>query len=166
MSITIKLSDIVDALDSASEEQAYYLDKRTGEIILLTDEEMEAAEGNEFISEYPDSQRDSILKARELIREPDHFLQLPDQFEVDEHQIMEDFCRKFEDRNAAQELHRLIKGSGAFRHFKNAIRELGAGDAWYEFKQRALEKVAIKWLEENEIPYTRGDATDASEATM
>ena len=43
MSLTVKLNDLVDAIDSAIEEHIYYLDKRTGEIILLTSEELTAA---------------------------------------------------------------------------------------------------------------------------
>jgi len=37
---------------------------------------------------------------------------------------------------------------------------------WYEFKRSELEKLAIEWLEENGIPYTRDDAIDVSEASM
>lgn len=165
MSITVKLSDVVEALDSATEELSYYLDKRTGEIILITDEDMQAAEDDELISEYPDWQRESVLKAREVLNESEAFVSLPDQFEINEYKMMEDFCLGLEDRQAGQHLRGLIKGSGAFRRFKNAIRELGVDDAWYEFKQRALEEIAIGWLEEKEIPYTRDDAIDPSEAT-
>jgi len=51
----------------------------------------------------------------------------------------------------------LIKGSGAFRRFKNAIHEKGIEKAWYEFRSEALEKIAIEWLEENGISYSRND---------
>ena len=158
--LTVKLNEIVEALNGAPEEIAYYLDKRAGEIILVTDEDMQAAEDDEPISEYPDWQRESILKAREVLRDPDHFLQLPDQFDIHEYQIMEDFCIQFEDRDIGRELQRLIKGSGAFRRFKNAISELGVDDAWYKFKQHALEEIAIAWLEKNQIPYTRDNEPD------
>ena len=162
MTLTVKLNEIVEALDSAADEHAYYLDKRTGDIILLPDEEIQAAENDELISDYPDWQRESILKAREVLREPDHFLQLPDRFDVHEYQIMEDFRQAFEDRQIGQHLHGLIKGSGAFRRFKNAIRELGVDKDWYEFKRNELEKIAIEWLEENEISYSRDDVVDGS----
>ncbi|MEK6336165.1 MAG: UPF0158 family protein [Acidobacteriota bacterium] len=167
MSISVKLSDVIEALESATEELTYYLEKRTGEIILITGEDMQAAEEDELSSEYPDWQRESILKAREVLKDSEAFLPLPDQFEINEYQIMEDFCLAFEDRQVGQHLHRLIKGSGAFRRFKNAIHEIGVADAWYEFKRRALEEIAIAWLEENKIPYSRqDDAIAASEATM
>lgn len=166
MPITVKLNDVVDALDSAMEEHSYYLDKRTGEIILLTSEELQAAEEDEPISDYPDWQQESILKAREVFSDPEEFVQLPDQFDIHEYQIMEEFCLAFEDRRIGQELLRLIKGSGAFRRFKNAIHEEGVERVWYEFKRNELEKIAIEWLEEHEIPYSRDDAIDVSEASM
>ena len=166
MSSTVKLNDVVDAIDSAMEEHAHYLDKRTGEIILLTSEELTAAEEDEPISDYPDWQQDSILKAREVLSNSESFSQLPDQFDIHEYQIMEEFCLAFEDRRVGQELLRLIKGSGAFRRFKHAINEMGVEEVWYEFKRNELEKIAIDWLEENEIPYTRDDAADVSEASI
>ncbi len=145
---------------------AYYPDRRTGEIVLVTDEDMTAAEDAELISAYPDWQRDSILKAREVLRDSEKFIQLPDQFDIHEYQIMEDFCLAFEDRQIGQQLLRLIKGSGAFGRFKNAIHEMGVEKAWYEFKRSELERIAIEWLEENEIPYHHDEVIDVSQATM
>ena len=166
MTLTVKLSEIVEALDSATEELAYYLDKRTGEIILITDEDMQAAEDDELISEYPDWQRESILKAREVLRDPDHFLQLPDQLDIHEYKIMKDFCIQFEDRDIGQELHRLIKGSGAFGRFKNAIHEMGVERVWYEFKRTELEKSRSSGWMKTRIPHTGDDPVDISDASM
>ena len=59
---------------------------------------MEAAEEDELISEYPEWQRESILKARETVKSED-FVALPDQFEINEYKIMEDFCLQYQDRN-------------------------------------------------------------------
>ena len=162
----VKLNEVVQALESAMEEHAHYLDKRTGEIVLLTSEDLRAAEEDDLISEYPDWQRESILKAREVLHDSEHFIELPDQFDVHEYKIMEDFCLACEDREVGDELRRLIKGGGAFRRFKNAIHEMGVGQAWYEFKRIALEKIATEWLEENDIPYWRDDPTDVSEVSM
>lgn len=162
----VKLNEVVEALESVTEEHTHYLDKRTGEIILLTSEELQAAEEDDLISEYPDWQRESILKAREVLQDSEAFAQLPDQFEVHEYQIMEDFCLAFEDRQVGQDLLRQIKGAGAFRRFKNSIHSMGIEKAWYEFKRNELEKIAIEWLEENKIPYSHDDAIDVSEASM
>src|SRR5260370_22204396 len=100
----VKLNEVVEALESATEELAHYLDKRTGEIILLTRDDLRAAEEDDLISEYPDWQRESILKAREVLKESEAFVQLPDQFDVHEYKIMEDFCLGFDDRQVGHDL--------------------------------------------------------------
>jgi hypothetical protein len=111
MRLPVKLDDVIDALEEAAEECAHYLDKRTSEIVMVTNEEMEAAEEDELISEYPEWQREAILKAREILTS-DQFVPLPDQFDIHEYKIMEDFCMVFEDRRVGENLRRLIKGSG------------------------------------------------------
>lgn len=163
----VKLQDVIDALESASDEFSYYLDKRSGEINMLAGADLQAAEDDDLISEYPDWQRESILKAREFLSTPEQFLELPGQFDIHEYQIMEEFCLGIEDRRVGQELLRMIKGTGAFRRFKNTIHAMGVENAWYEFRGNALQKIAIEWLEENEISYSRDDdAIDLSETAM
>jgi hypothetical protein len=165
MALPVKLNDVIEALEAAGEEHAHYLDKRTGEIVMISKEEMEAAEEDELISEYPDWQRAVILKAREILNS-ENFVELPGQFDIHEYKIMEDFCLAFEDRRVGEDLRRLIKGSGAFRRFKDAIYSLGADKAWYQFRQTEFEKIAIEWLEERQLPYIRNDSTGTNESVM
>lgn len=161
----VKLDDVIEALESAGDEHTHYLDKRTGEIALITNEEMEAAEEDELISEYPEWQRQSILMAREILRSKD-FVALPDQFDIHEYKIMEDFCMETQDRNVAETLSGLIKGSGAFRRFKNAIHSMGVEKDWYQFRRTQLEKMAIQWLEQEGFACAREEVTEISETSM
>ncbi|MGI8896792.1 MAG: UPF0158 family protein [Pyrinomonadaceae bacterium] len=75
---------------------------------------------------------------------------------------MEDFCLAFKDRRVGEYLLGQIKGSGAFRRFKDAIYSKGLEEAWYQFRRMEFERIAIEWLEEEGISYTREDATDVS----
>ncbi|MDQ5847192.1 MAG: UPF0158 family protein [Acidobacteriota bacterium] len=161
----VKLNDVIEALDTAAEGCAHYLHRHTGEIVMVTDEEMEAAEEDELISEYPDWQREAILKAREILKS-ENFVELPDQFDIHDYEIMEAFCLTYENRPVGEELRRLIKGSGAFKRFKNAIYSVGADKAWYEFRRAEIEKIAVQWLEEQQMPYTRENPTDTKEIGM
>jgi hypothetical protein len=43
---------------------------------------------------------------------------------------------------------------------------MGIQNDWYDFKRARLEEMAIEWLEDHEIPYTRDDVADVSEASM
>jgi hypothetical protein len=163
MSLPAKLKDVIDALEEAGYGHPHYLDRRTGQIFLITNEEMEAAEEDEPISDYPEWQRDSILKAREILGSED-FVVMPDQFEINEYRIMEDFCLSFEDREIGEDLLRQIKGSGAFGRFKHAIYSLGVEKAWYQFRSSEFERIATDWLEQEEIPYTRDDEIEAKKS--
>ena len=161
----MKLKDVVDALEMASDENRNYLDKRTGEVIMLTKEEMSAAEEDEDPEDYADWQEEGILIAREVL-ETDHYLKLPTEFDIHEYQIMEDFCLSLKNRQIGDELHRLIKGSGAFGRFKSAIHSLGVADAWYAFRKAKFEKIAIEWVEQDGISYTRDEVIDVEGTAM
>jgi hypothetical protein len=161
----VKLEDVIEALDTAGDDHSHYLDKRTGEILLITNEEMEAAEEDELISEYPDWQQEPILKAREILKSKD-FVGLPDQFDIHEYKIMEDFCLQCQNRDVGETLLGLIKGSGAFRRFKNAIHSMGVENDWYQFRRRELEKLAIQWLEQENLTYSDKDVPEISETSM
>jgi len=63
MTIRVKLDDIIEGLEAQSDESNCFLDKRTGQVVLFTDEEMSAAEDDEPIENFPDWQRDSIKTA-------------------------------------------------------------------------------------------------------
>ena len=165
MPLTVKLKDVVDALEIAGYEHQQYLDKRTGEVIILTKEEMSAAEEGEDPADYPDWQQENILKAQEVL-ETDHYLELPTQFDIDEYKIMENFCLSLKDRQVGNELHRLIKGSGAFGRFKGAIHSLGVADAWYAFRAAEFERIAVEWLEQEGISYSRDEVIDVEGKAM
>ena len=166
MTLPVKLQDVVDALGMVGDESAQYLDKRTGEIFMITDEEMSAAEEDGPLADNPEWQQESLLKAREVL-ESDEFAQLPSQFDINEYSIMERFAHEYEDRRTGEELLRSIKGQGAFRRFKATLFDLNVQDAWSEFRHQTFEQIAIEWLEEEKIPYTRDDeVANASGATM
>jgi len=63
MSQPVKLQDVIDALEMAADETSYYLDKRTGEIEMITNEIWRAVEDDEPVEDYPEWQREAILKS-------------------------------------------------------------------------------------------------------
>ncbi len=68
---------------------------------------------------------------------------------------MEDFCYSLENPRLRDDMVSRIRGSGAFRCFKDGIHYHGIQEDWYRFRQQALEAIAIEWLESNNIAYTR-----------
>ena len=155
MPLPVKLNEVVDALDSAFEEMQQYLDRRTGEILLITDEDKSVGEDDELLCDVPTWQRESVLKAREILNSEEFFAALPDKFDVDEYHIMQAFGAAYRNRQIGEDLLHLIRGSGAFGRFKTAIRSLGIENDWHQFRREELEKIAIEWLNQEGIPYTR-----------
>ena len=91
MSKVISLSEIISALEDASDDSTSYLDPETGEIILVAEEERALAEDNpaEEISAW---QRELMPKIRAAL-DGDRWLELPDRFDIHEWSIMERFSR-------------------------------------------------------------------------
>jgi len=156
MTLPVKLQDVVDALETTSDFHAYFLDRRNGEIEMIPDECWSAAKKDELISEYPEWQREVILKAREIQR-TDDFVELPNSFEIDSYEVMKRFCDQYPNRQISERLSDVIKGKGAFRRFKDTVSHLGIQDEWHRFERQSSEDLAVEWLEDNEIPFTRGD---------
>ena len=162
MEAIVKLNDVVDQLEMLlSDESTAYLNRRTGELYMLTDEELWEAEDEdeeepdgETPAETPEWLREAIEKAREVTNSDD-WLALPSKFDIHEYKIMEDFCRTFEDEDMRARLLGQIRGCGAFGRFRAMMEVLGLEQIWWEFRHNAFEEIAVDWLEENQIEFTR-----------
>jgi len=161
MPLPVKLQDVVDALQLTDDSNSCFLDRRTGEIEMITEEDWSAADNNELISTYPEWQRNSILKARE-VQSTDHFVELPSKDEIDSYDIMEQFCHEYPNRRIGENLSAVIKGKGAFRRFRDMIDDLGIRDEWNRFEHQQFADLAVEWLEANGIPFTRDDEIELS----
>jgi hypothetical protein len=154
MQVIVSIKDVVDAMDILSDEHSAFLNRITGELVTLSREELSASEEDDDLDHYPAWQQEMITKAKEVL-ESDDFLALPSKFDIHEYSIMEDFCFSVADDEIRNGLLRKIRGSGAFRRFKDAIYMQGIEEEWYRFRQEALEKIAIEWLEANQVPYAK-----------
>jgi len=130
MTVQVKLQNILEGMDFQSDEQSSFLNLTTGEVVSITDEELRAAENDEPLADFPEWQHDAIRIAGEII-ETDHYLPLPDRFEIHEYQIMERFCLSMDDEDIRDDLCNAIRGRGAFRYFKDRIHAYGMAEEWY-----------------------------------
>lgn len=84
------------------------------------------------------------------------FLRFPTKYDIHEYSIMRDFVYSLAPGAAHKELVCAIRGSGAFRRFKNTIRYYGLEQEWYDFRDRAFRKIAMDWCKEQGVEYTEG----------
>ena len=149
----VSLRDLVDEMQMISSNNSAYLNKVTGEIVMITIEDIRAVENEDDFSQRLEWEQKNFDQAKEVLSSDDH-LELPSQIEIHEYAIMEDFCIAYPNEAMSEDLLDLIRGSGAFRRFKNYINRHGIEQDWYNYRDNAYKEIAIAWLEENGITYT------------
>ena len=65
-----KLREIVDALSFQIDEAYQYLDTETGQIVMISDEELRAVEEDKDLADYPDWQQEIIRLAQQIFDQP------------------------------------------------------------------------------------------------
>ncbi len=144
----VKLKDIVEALDSP-EEWECFLDRGTGEIVIVTENEAPYVDESSEFEDLPEWQQKSIRRVRNALDAGD-LIELPSKFDIHEWDIM----RRFAEAQSAAERDELldaIHGKGAFRLFRAVLARLGLREDWYRFRTQALEMIARDWLRANDI---------------
>ena len=154
MAVIVSLSDVIEQMDLMTDEATAYINRKTGELIALTDEELALVEDPDETADAPQWQKDLLPKAREVLASED-FIPLPSKFEIHEWSIMERFARSLTDVAVSDELDAALHGRGAFRRFKDTVQRLGIADEWYRFRDAALEEIAVEFLETHGIAYNR-----------
>ena len=152
--LPVPLRAVIEALEMQNDETSAYLNRHTGELVLLSHEEMSEAEAvptPEVLAEYPQWQRAAIEKAAEVLARSD-YLQLPSKFDLHEWQMMEKYCSACTDEARRERLLATIHGRGAFRRFKAALDESELQE-WDRFREAEYARVAVGWLEANGIAY-------------
>ena len=83
-------------MDQWSDEATAYINRKTGELITLTHEELALAEDPEQAEDAPQWQKDLLPKAQEVLAFGD-FIPMPSKFEIHEWSIMERFAQSLTD---------------------------------------------------------------------
>lgn len=153
MPLPVKLSEVIDGLEMADDTVKVYINRNTGEVASVSDEEAGWAEEEEPEEDWPDWQVKARAEGRRVL-DSDEFIRLPSKFEIHEWSIMERFARSLDNEDDSDNLLDAIHGRGAFRMFKSMVARMGLREAWFKFRHDALAEIAIDFLETTGIPYT------------
>jgi hypothetical protein len=151
----VKLSDIVDAMQMQSDSMAHYLNKKTGEIALVTEEAVAAAENGELLEQFPEWQQEDIKLAREIGGNT-CYIPLPTRFDIHDYEIMAKFCSSLK-KEVGNDLSDTIRSRGAFKRFQEAIEYYGIAEDWHEYKNAAYREIAREWCRDNNIEFGEGN---------
>ena len=151
--MTVNLKAVIDGMDTQNETRHTFLNRRTGELVTIGDEDITLVESDIPMENIPAEQHDAIRLTRRVLGSND-FIQLPSKYDIHEYSIMERFCLSREDEELREKLLFSIHGQGAFRRFKETVQQLGAADDWQKFRQAVFSEIAVEWLKTNRIRYT------------
>jgi hypothetical protein len=153
MPLPVSLDEVADELDGQMEEMTVFINRRTGELATISDDDLGLVDKDEEDLEgLPEWQAEMIPHLREMASGV-NWIQLPDKHDIHEWQIMSDFADEIDDVELSDRLGRAIRGKGAFRMFRDAVEHAGMREEWFHFKREALRKIARRALEERDIPY-------------
>jgi Uncharacterised protein family (UPF0158) len=150
--VSTKLSDLVDAFETQGEGITQYLDRETGHIALVTEDFRHYESPEDTDTDLPEWMQERIAEVFRIYEEPDRYLELPSQNELVNHQTLRSFCHTLSPPHC-EALLSVIHGKGTFRRFNDKADELGVLPAWFVFRRRVLETLAIQWCEENGIVF-------------
>ena len=152
MTLIVSLHDFVGEMQMLSDDRHVYLNKVTGEFVMIFDDDMAMAESDiaDELLEWPAEPVEDLKK----VLSSDEYLELPSTFDIHEYEIMERFCLSFPDEEISDVLLRKIKGSGAFRRFKDTIYQYNIENDLFAYRDETYKEIAIAWLEGKGIPYT------------
>lgn len=152
---SVDLARLTDELDNLFEGTSVYVNRRTGAIVTVTDEELSAVEEGEDDEDLQPEGGEPMLAILQSIVETSDWVAMPDKFDIHEWEIMRDFAAGVGGAIGG-ELDRAIRGRGAFRMFKDVLYRRGLDDDWFEFKRQSVEKIAVDALEAAGIPFRGG----------
>jgi GNAT superfamily N-acetyltransferase len=137
----VKLSDIVEKIEMASDGDESFYNALTGEFGYLLDLGDHAE--NEAFFDRLDSEGGWAC--------------LPSQRDANEYEMMSDFAAAVKNSKKREQLEIALSGKGAFRRFKDAVIREDVEEAWYAFRDRRYLDFARDWCDENEIPYDKSE---------
>ncbi len=150
--LKVDLPWLMAAFEDASWEVCYCLDLETGEVIMLTDEEMR------YVEEPPDWplpewQQESVKQAEKIMFDSgERYVRVPGADSREGYGDMEDFIATVEDDHLRELLSVAIHGRGAFRRFKDVLYDYPRErKRWFEFADSQVRRRVLDWLESEGI---------------
>lgn len=153
----ISLKDLIEEMQTISEEYFVYLDTATGKLIGVDREDLndvQEMQNEQEMKSYPEWKQDVFREVRNILNAPEGaYLKLPEKVGINEYTIMESFCQGYPKSVVRAALVNSIKGSGAFRRFRETAKRFNAEQDWFKFKDQAYKQAAIEWLNQHAMTY-------------
>lgn len=149
--LEIDFQDIECAMEFQSGEMTHYLDKQTGEIILLTDGRLDYPE-EKNLDDLRDWEREEVELARKIENNWENYIEVENISGREGYRIMVGFAHTVKDENFQEKLFIALDGRGAFRRFKDVLfLNEDERQRFFKYKSESIKQIAEDWLEFEDI---------------
>jgi len=152
----VDIEALASELEMSFDELDMYLDLETGELIMVSDEEMrlavDAEEGEDYAS-YSEWEKEAIETALKIYLNSDRYKLLPKMSSHEAYEIMSDFCSTVKSAPIREKLYEALEGKGPFRRFKDTVLHFNIEQDWYAFRSERVKAFAVNWCNVNGVPY-------------
>lgn len=154
MSKPVSLKELISEMEISFDEMTTFYHPKSGNFYSISNSAFASAEDDEIVNNMGDIEDDEIEIAVDIYENGSDYLELPDKYEINEYEMLEDFSVSVEDDEASRMLQIAINGSGAFRRFKEMVHDLDLAQDWYAFRDAQYKKIAIDWCQTHGLEYT------------
>ncbi len=146
--LKVDVEDIAMIMDKHDRsESQYYLDKETGDPIVIPDEVMSALDLGESCEGLPGWELELIPQAKEIFEGSERYEEIPTRDSSEGYRMMVDFAGAVRDARIRNRLESVLHGKGAFRRFKDTLREFpDLEEKWFRFKTEKDKEDVKDWL--------------------
>ena len=125
----------------------YYLDTETGEAILIPEELMDALEEGESYEDLPAWELELLPQAKAIFEGSKRYEEIPTRPSHEAYDVMVEFASDVKDGRVRSRLESAFHGKGAFRRFKDTLREYPEIEKeWFKFKGEKEREMVKDWL--------------------
>ena len=136
--IKVSASDLLYALENGNGMPAWFLDKQTGEFLHVGDEM------------FRDELDDELIER--IDSKPGRYVGVEPIPSYESFKTMERFLNEVPDDGDRDRLASALSQRKPFRRFKDALADMGdLRDKWFEFHDKEMLRLALQWLEDEQI---------------
>ncbi len=153
MESKVKISDIVGEMNMQPDEVPIYFDKSKGEFLHINERFFSGIEDGKTKEDFSQDWEKETFEQAKNVWGSDRYVRIPTNRDIHEWEIMKGFCYTVDDENVMNDLLNAIHGRGAFRMFKDKIRQYGIREDWFDFRDKEFAEIAKRWCESNDLEY-------------
>ncbi|MGB0938585.1 MAG: UPF0158 family protein [Colwellia sp.] len=147
----VKIDDIIDAVDFDNDMSESYLNTRTKQVCMFTNDVLREAERDIDLSDSAPWYREAVTSAKHYVENKEDYVSLPEKYDFNEYHVIEKFIDSLVFPKQSEMLSQSILGKGAFRRFKTVLDKLGLVNEWYKYRDQQLREFVELWCKENNI---------------